>query len=239
MLNLNIGVWIISYFYPSKKPHSYPRLRYAIGMNNESTQHRIAKRFRGFLPVVIDVETAGFNANKDALLEIAAVIINMNDDGTLSQGEACAAHVEPFKGANLDEKALAFNGIDPFHPFRMAIPEKEALEKVFESVEHALQDSGCTRAILVGHNPFFDLSFLNAAVKRCKLKSPFHAFSSFDTATLGALAYGQTVLARIVQVAGLDWNDEDAHSAVYDTERTAALFCNIMNRWHSLDKIAK
>ncbi len=208
-------------------------------MNNEQSPHRIAKRFRGFLPVVIDVETAGFNADKDALLEIAAVIINMDDEGKLHQGEATAAHVEPFKGANLDEKALAFNGIDPWHPFRMALPEKEALEKVFESVELALQDTGCSRAILVGHNPFFDLNFLNAAVKRCKLKSPFHAFSSFDTATLGALAYGQTVLARIVQTAGLEWNDEEAHSAVYDTERTAALFCNIMNRWHSLDSQAK
>lgn len=208
-------------------------------MNSEQSSNRIAKRFRGFLPVVIDVETAGFNADKDALLEIAAVIISMDDEGKLSQGEACAAHVKPFKGANLDEKALAFNGIDPWHPFRMALVEKEALEKIFETVELALQDTGCSRAILVGHNPFFDLGFLNAAVKRCKLKSPFHAFSSFDTATLGALAYGQTVLARIVQTAGLEWNDEDAHSAVYDTERTAALFCNIMNRWHSLDNQAK
>lgn len=208
-------------------------------MNNETSTPRIAKRFRGFLPVVIDVETAGFNADKDALLEIAAVIINMNDDGTLYQGEACAAHVEPFKGANLDEKSLAFNGIDPWNPFRMAISESEALEKVFESVDHALKETGCSRAILVGHNPFFDLSFLNAAIKRCKLKSPFHTFSSFDTATLGALAYGQTVLARIVQTAGLEWDDEEAHSAVYDTERTAALFCNIMNRWHTLDAIAE
>jgi len=215
--------------------HSKHSLRYAIAMNNENTSHRIAKRFRGFLPVVIDVETAGFNADKDALLEIAAVIIGMDDTGKLYQGEACAAHVEPFKGANLDEKALAFNGIDPWHPFRMALPESEALEKIFESVEHALQDTGCSRAILVGHNPFFDLGFLNAAVNRCKLKSPFHAFSSFDTATLGALAYGQTVLARIVQTAGLEWNDDEAHSAVYDTERTAALFCEIMNRWHMLD----
>ena len=208
-------------------------------MNIPHSSPRIAKRFRGFLPVVIDVETAGFNADKDALLEIAAVIINMDDDGKLYQGETCAAHVEPFKGANLDEKALAFNGIDPWHPFRMAVPEADALGKVFEVVEHALQDTGCSRAILVGHNPFFDLGFLNAAIKRCKLKSPFHAFSSFDTATLGALAYGQTVLARIVQSAGLEWNDDEAHSAVYDTERTAALFCEVMNRWHSLDNAAK
>jgi len=205
-----------------------------MGMNAENTSNPIAKRFRGFLPVVIDVETAGFNADKDALLEIAAVIIGMDEHGKLHQQEAHAAHVEPFKGANLDEKSLAFNGIDPWHPFRMAVPEAEALEKVFEPVRHALQETGCSRAILVGHNPFFDLGFLNAAIKRCKLKSPFHAFSSFDTGTLAALAYGQTVLARAVKAAGLDWNDEDAHSAVYDTERTAALFCEIMNHWHEL-----
>jgi len=201
------------------------------------TEHKdpkIVNRFRGFLPVVVDLETAGFNANKDALLEIAAVVVGMDERGHLYQKDSVASNVEPFPGANLDEKSLAFNGIDPWHPFRLALPESDALEKVFTVVQEALDESGCSRAILVGHNPIFDLSFLNAAIKRCKIKSPFHSFSSFDTCTLSAIAFGQTVLARSIQAAELDWKEDNAHSAVYDTERTAELFCTIMNQWQTL-----
>lgn len=195
----------------------------------------IKNRFRGFLPVVIDIETGGFNAATDALLEIAACIIEMDDDGKLMPGEMIMRHVEPFEGANLEPAALEFNGIRPDHPLRLAVPEKEALQDIFQPVRRKLRESGCKRAILVGHNPFFDLSFLNAAIARVDYKrSPFHPFSSFDTATLGGLAYGQTVLARAVQAAGLEWDQSEAHSARYDTERTAQLFCTIVNRWREV-----
>ena len=200
----------------------------------KSEKPAIHQRFRGFLPVVVDVETAGFNAETDALLEVAAITIGMDKDGMLYQRESVSVHVEPFPGANLDQKSLDFIGVDPYHPFRIAKREDEALDKIFTPIRAELKQTGCSRAILVGHNPFFDLGFLNAAIKRSKLKSPFHAFSSFDTATLGALAYGQTVLARSVQAAGLEWDDKEAHSALYDTERTAALFCKIMNTWNRL-----
>ena len=193
----------------------------------------IARRFRGFLPVVIDIETAGFNAKRDALLEIAAVMLTMDARGYISRRETIASHVEPFPGANMDEESLAFTGIDPYNPFRMAKPEREALETVFKPVRRAVRDSGCNRAILVGHNASFDLSFLNAAVNRTGIKrNPFHPFSTFDTVSLAALAYGQTVLARAVQAAGFEWNSEKAHSAIYDAEQTAELFCIIINRWN-------
>jgi len=199
----------------------------------------MAGRFRGFLPVVVDVETAGFNPKKDALLEIAAVTLAMDGEGRLAPQETHGCHVEPFKGANLDPAALAFNGIDPYHPFRFAKPEREALQGVFQAVRKAVKDAGCTRAVLVGHNPSFDLSFVNAAVTRTGIKrNPFHPFSSFDTATLGGLAYGQTVLARAAQAAGLEWDESEAHSAVYDAERTADLFCAIVNRWQALTELA-
>ena len=195
----------------------------------------IKNRFRGFLPVVIDVETGGFNAATDALLEIAACILEMDAEGRLVPGDLIMRHVEPFEGANLESAALEFNGIRPEHPLRLAVAEKEALRDVFQPVRRRLRETGCKRAILVGHNPTFDLSFLNAAVKRTDYKrNPFHPFSSFDTATLGGLAYGQTVLARAVQAAGLEWNQSEAHSARYDTERTAELFCTVVNRWHEL-----
>jgi len=193
----------------------------------------MAQRFRGFLPVVIDVETAGFDARRDALLEIAAVTLEMDADGFVSRKDTFSSHIEPFPGANLDQESLEFTGIDPYNPFRMAVPEQEALELIFKPVRRAIKDSNCNRAVLVGHNASFDLSFLNAAVKRSGIKrNPFHPFSTFDTVSLAGLAYGQTVLARAVQAAGFDWNNEKAHSAVYDTERTADLFCSIINQWN-------
>jgi ribonuclease T len=192
-------------------------------------------RFRGFLPVVVDVETGGFNAATDALLEIAACIIEMDDDGRLVPGDLVTRHVEPFAGANIEQAALEFNGIRPDHPLRLAVPEDRALKDIFLPVRRRVRETGCKRAILVGHNPFFDLSFLNAAVERVGYKrNPFHPFSSFDTATLGGLSFGQTVLARAVQAAGLDWESSEAHSARYDTERTAELFCTVVNRWSEL-----
>lgn len=197
----------------------------------------ISKRFRGFLPVVVDVETAGFDCNAHALLEIAAIPITMNADGKVVPGETIACHVQPFEGAQLDPKALEFTGIDPFHPFRMAIPEAEALETVFEPIFELIRQHQCSRAILVGHNPFFDLGFIKAAAKRQRFKKmPFHQFSTFDTATLGGLAFGQTVLARAAQAAGIKWDNDEAHSAVYDAERTAELFCDIVNRWDHFDQ---
>lgn len=195
----------------------------------------IAARFRTFLPVVVDVETAGFDPKKDALLELAAVTLRIDDSGQWGRRETHSCHVEPFPGANLDPAALEFTGIDPYHPFRFAVPENEALQQIFRPVRRAVKEAGCTRAVLVGHNPSFDLSFISAATKRTGLKrNPFHPFTTFDTATLGALAFGQTVLARAVQAAGIPWDSTQAHSAVYDAERTADLFCHIVNRWGRL-----
>ncbi len=191
----------------------------------------MAHRFRGFLPVVVDVETGGFNAATDALLEIAAVLIDMDPDGVLVRGATHSFHVRPFEGAKLEPAALSVTGIDPFHPLRPALPERDALQRIFREIRHALRAHGCRRAILVGHNAAFDLTFLNSAIARADVKrNPFHPFSCFDTATLAGAALGQTVLAKAVTVAGLEWDPSRAHSAVYDAERTAEVFCLICNR---------
>lgn len=192
----------------------------------------IKERFRGFLPVVVDVETAGFDPQANALIEIAIVTLKMNADGTIERDQTVQANVLPFKGSQLDKSALKFIGVeDPTHPFRMAVPEKEALEKCFTPIRQLLKETDCTRAILVGHNAFFDLSFVKAAADRCKIKSPFHEFSTFDTVSLAGLAYGQTVLAKAVQLADIEWDNSKAHSAEYDTIKTADLFCKIVNQW--------
>lgn len=194
----------------------------------------MARRFRGYLPVVVDVETGGFDWNRHALLELAAVPIELDENGLFVPGETTSAHLHPAPGLDIDPKSLEITGIVLDHPFRFAKPEREALDHVFAPVRAAVKRHGCQRAILVGHNAHFDLNFLNAAVTRVGHKrNPFHPFSVFDTVTLAGVAYGQTVLARAVQAAGFEWSAEDAHSAVYDAEQTAQLFCKIANAWPS------
>jgi len=195
----------------------------------------MAGRFRGFLPVVVDVETGGFNSATDALLEIAAVMLAIDEDGVLTRTETTRFHVMPFENANLEAASLEVNRIDPHHPLRPAIPERDALQRVFRDVRTAIRLNDCTRAILVGHNAHFDLGFLNEAVRRTGIKrNPFHPFSVFDTATMGGVALGQTVLARAVRAAGLAWDPEAAHSAAYDAELTADLFCKIVNQFRPI-----
>lgn len=192
-------------------------------------------RFRGFYPVVIDVETAGFNAQNDALLEIAAITLRMNEHGWLQQDETLHFHVEPFEGANLQPEALAFNGIDPHNPLRGAVSEYDSLHAIFKAVRKGMKDQGCNRAIIVAHNANFDHSFLMAAAERAGLKrNPFHQFATFDTAALSGLVLGQTVLAKACATAGISFDSSQAHSALYDTEQTALLFCELVNRWKRL-----
>ncbi len=203
-------------------------------MNEPNPMPRMAQRFRGFLPVAVDVETGGFDCHTNALLEIAVQPIVMDTEGWLWPGDMTSTHVVPFPGSVIDPKSLEITGIDVDHPFRAAREERAALDYVFAPVRAAARDAGCQRAILLGHNAFFDLGFVNATVARTAHKrNPFHPFSTFDTVSFAGMAYGQTVLSRAVQAAGLDWNSAEAHSAVYDTERTALLFCTILNRWHA------
>ena len=207
------------------------RLARAVIMNAVAERASfMARRFRGFLPVVVDVETGGFNSTTDALLEVAAVLIEADAQGMLRRGVTHSFHVQAFDGSRLDAASLAVNGIDPHHPLRPALPEQDALQRIFREVRHAIRANGCRRAILVGHNAAFDLAFLNAAVGRAEIRrNPFHPFSCFDTATLAGAALGQTVLARACAVSGFEWDAQSAHSAAYDAERTAEVFCQICN----------
>lgn len=195
----------------------------------------LSDRFRGFYPVVIDVETAGFNAKTDALLEIAAITLKMDANGWLSIDQTMHFNINPFEGAILNADALAFNGIDPHNPLRDAVDEGFALEAIYKEIRNGMKNADCSRAVMVAHNANFDFSFVMAATDRAKIKrNPFHPFATFDTAALSALAYGHTVLAKACQLSGLNFDNSQAHSAIYDTTLTALLFCNIVNKWKTL-----
>ena len=202
---------------------------------HENSDAFMAKRFRGFLPVVIDVETGGFDCQKNALLEVAAVILEMDSQGMLQIKESLSKNIDPFPGATIEDSALEFTGIDIYDPERMPEEEGQALREIFQPIRREVSITGCTRAIMVAHNAHFDLGFLNAAVNRTNIKrNPFHPFSCFDTSGLAGLAFGQTVLAKACEAAQIEFNNRDAHSALYDTIKTAELFCTIVNRWKEL-----
>ena len=202
---------------------------------HENSDTFMAKRFRGFLPVVIDVETGGFDCQKNALLEVAAVILEMNSQGKLQIKESLSKNIDPFPGATIEDSALEFTGIDIYDPERMPEEEGQALREIFQPIRREVSITGCTRAIMVAHNAHFDLGFVNAAVNRTNIKrNPFQPCSCFDTSGLAGLAFGQTVLAKACEAAQIEFNNRDAHSALYDTIKTAELFCTIVNRWQEL-----
>ncbi|MGB0895377.1 MAG: ribonuclease T [Parashewanella sp.] len=204
-------------------------------MSEPIEHNKLKNRFRGYFPVVIDVETAGFNAETDALLEIAVTLLKMNDNGELMLDKTLHYHIEPFEGSNIEPEALAFNGIDPTNPLRGAVNEKDAFKEIVKEVKKAQKASDCHRSIIVAHNAAFDHGFVTKALERNSIKrTPFHPFATFDTATLSGLALGHTVLAKACQFAGIEFDNKEAHSALYDTERTAELFCYIVNRWKAL-----
>ncbi|ETO94507.1 ribonuclease T [Legionella oakridgensis] len=207
--------------------------------HNSMIRKQIKDRFRGFLPVVVDVETAGIDPKKNALLEMCVVLLDIDNQGRLSQANTFFEHILPFDGAELDVESLAFTGIDPYQPLRFAVDEATALQRLFHPIYKALNQHHCQRAVLVGHNAWFDLLFIKEAVKRTNLKSPFHAFTCFDTATLAGLVYGQTVLAKAVKSAGIPFDVNEAHSAIYDAQKTAELFCAIVNSWDEINASTK
>jgi ribonuclease T len=197
----------------------------------EAINYNLLKhRFRAYLPVVIDVETAGLNAKTDALLELAAITLKMDDAGNLVPDQKCHFHIQPFEGANIDPESIKFNGIDIDNPLRGAVSENIAISEMFKMVRKAQKDADCQRSIIVAHNASFDHGFVMAAAQRMNAKrNPFHPFSTFDTATLSGFMFGQTVLAKACQVAKILFDSQQAHSALYDTERTAELFCYMVN----------
>ena len=194
----------------------------------------VKKRFDGYLPVVIDVETTGVDAKKNGLLELAAVYIDYSDTGALQPAtEHFSKHIKPYDGCEIDAEALRINGIKPGHPFRaiISVGEAEALSGLFDYISSALKQTGCRRGLLVGHNAHFDLSFIQAAMARNGIKkSPLHAFTVMDTATIAGVFFGKTVLAKALRVAGIEFDKNEAHSALYDTIKTAELFCQAVNQ---------
>ena len=204
-------------------------------MTNAPMPSPLSGRFRGYYPVIVDIETAGFNPQTDAMLELAGTTVTLNDQGQLCPLETYSYKIQPFAGANLEASSLAFTGIDPFCPERQAMDEKIALNELFKALRKDQKAHDCQRCVLVAHNAAFDNGFLSAAITRTRHKrSPFHPFVTFDTTTLSGLMLGKTVLSEACELFGLGFDKDKAHSADYDSKITADLFCAMINRFEAL-----
>ena len=191
----------------------------------------LKNRFRKYLPVVVDIETGGFDPNTNAILEIAITLIEEKNN-LFIPGNTHRFHIKPFEGSVVEKESLEFTKIKLDHPLRNAVEEIEALKELFKIINVAKKKYECSSTILVGHNAHFDKSFLDASVIRNNIKkTPFHKFSVIDTVSLGVLATGQTVLARICEKLSIDYDNDEAHSAAYDTRVTAEVFCKIVNEY--------
>lgn len=188
--------------------------------------------FGQYYPIVIDCETSGVDPQQHAMLELAYTCLEIVE-GKLVPGESETFHIYPFEGAAFDDGSMKIHQIDPYYPLRYAITEKEALEALNKVVIPRLLEHKQRRAILVGHNAWFDLAFLNAAYERQKVKSVFHRFTSLDTATLSAFLLRETVLARALYRARVGYDPKQAHSALYDSQKTAELVCALWNKQQS------
>ena len=192
--------------------------------------NKIRSRFRGFLPIVIDIETGGLNPKTDALLEISVIFLQFKKDKIFIK-DVDHYHIKPAHNTSVFKKSLFFNKIIPNHPFRLALEEEMVLRIIYKKIYGFIRYENCVKAILVGHNSWFDLSFLIAASKRTNIKNiPFHSFTSIDTASLSLLIYGQTVLSQALNAAQIKFDNNKAHSALYDAIKTAQLFCKIINK---------
>lgn len=186
-------------------------------------------RFRGYLPVVVDLETGGFDSDIHALLEIAAVTLDLDDRGLVVHRQHRWA-VIPHPDTAVEEASLKVTGIDIDDPARDAVSELDALRGLFRIVRAEIKRHGCQRAIVTAHNAHFDHGFIHAAAKRSGVKrSPFHPFSVIDTVALAAVHYGHTVLSEACGRAGIPYDAERAHAAAYDAAITAELFCAVVN----------
>ncbi|NKB99733.1 MAG: ribonuclease T [Pseudomonadales bacterium] len=191
----------------------------------------LKERFRGYLPVVIDFETGGFDADQNPLLEVACSFLGWRDTH-LFVSETHSWDVEPYPGLTIDPASLKVTGIDLDSRSDSVADEKVVMSEFFKLVRSQMKAVGCHRAVMVAHNAAFDAGFLSAVLKRQNMKrNPFHPFTTIDTATLGAVAFGHTVLSEICQRAGIEFDRDLAHSAKYDAERTAQVFCEIVNTW--------
>ncbi len=191
----------------------------------------MSSRFRGFLPVVIDLETGGFEKDVHAVLQIAAVSLAWSAD-RLSIDQVRGWNVIPHPLLRVEEESLRITGIDLSDPRRDALNEEDAVRELFRFVRREVHRNGCERAVLTAHNAHFDHGFVMSAAERNGVKrNPFHPFTVIDTASLAAVAYGHTVLSEACARAGIEFEGGRAHAAIYDAEATAKLFCLTVNNW--------
>ena len=113
----------------------------------------LSERFRGYLPVVLDLETGGFDHQVNPILELACCFVQMQDDRLSIKGQE-SWNVQPVDGMVVEPASLKVTGIDLDDPHRDAMDEASVLKDFFfgafrnEAVRLPSSDTGGSQRIL-------------------------------------------------------------------------------------------
>ena len=167
--------------------------------------------------VVFDVETTGLSAERDRLIEIAAVKVKNG-----AEIDSFESYINPQRPiSELITRLTSITNDD----VRDAPLEKEVMTNFYNWLD---KDD-----ILVAHNAKFDLGFLDTCFERLGLENKNNA--SIDTLFVSraenkeAKRHGLSNLAKLYKVRLVQH-----HRAIYDTKATAEIFVKMLDQLYEL-----
>ena len=167
--------------------------------------------------VVFDVETTGLSAERDRLIEIAAVKVKNG-----AEIDSFESYINPQRPiSELITRLTSITNDD----VKDAPLEKEVMTNFYNWID---EDD-----ILVAHNAKFDLGFLDTCFERLGLENKNNA--SIDTLFVSraenkeAKRHGLSNLAKLYKVRLVQH-----HRAIYDTKATAEIFVKMLDQLYEL-----
>ncbi|HYK99419.1 MAG TPA: helicase C-terminal domain-containing protein [Candidatus Acidoferrales bacterium] len=168
--------------------------------------------------VALDLETTGFDPERDRIIEIGAVRVRLAPDGGVTTGETFSTLVDP--GGDLPYQITRLTGIRD-EDLAAAPPLELALARF---------DAFAMNAAVLGHNVAFDLAFLERAGLGPR--------ESLDTVELASILQPTApTYALQALAAAADVHPEAAHRGLADSLTCAALLADLARRARELSPV--
>ena len=182
-----------------------------------ATTNKKKLRLKDATYVVFDVETTGLSAERDRLIEIAAIKVKNG-----AEIDSFESYINPKRPiSELITRLTSITDDD--------VKDAPFEEEVMTNFYNWLDEDD----ILVAHNAKFDLGFLDKSFERLGLKNKNNA--SIDTLFISraenkeAKRHGLSNLAKLYKVRLVQH-----HRAIYDTKATAEIFVKMLDQLYKL-----